>query len=62
MVDPSRLSNNYILSIGIKKETIDISDLTSISDSIEYKEQRNVYTYFAERTGKVTFTLEGMQK
>lgn len=35
----------YILNIGKQKEIKDVSDYTQINDSIEFTDQRNIYTY-----------------
>lgn len=51
----------YVLSIGKQKETVDISDETSVSDSIEYTAQRNVYSFTAKSGGDVTVTISGLE-
>lgn len=51
----------YTLSIGKQKETVDISDKTSVSDSVEYIDQRNVYSYTAKANGDVTITVSGLE-
>lgn len=38
---------SYTLNIGPKKSTVDISSVTSISDSIQYTNQENDYAFFA---------------
>lgn len=48
---------SYILSIGFQKETIDITGVTVVYDSIEYTDQRNVYTFTAPATGRYHFEL-----
>lgn len=48
---------SYILSIGFQKETVDITGVTVLYDSIEYTDQRNVYTFTAPATGKYHFEL-----
>jgi len=48
---------SYILSIGFQKETVDITGVTVVYDSIEYTDQRNVYTFTAPATGRYHFEL-----
>jgi hypothetical protein len=42
----------YNLIIGQQKETVDISPLTGLSDSIQYTDQRNIYSFTAPRDGR----------
>lgn len=51
----------YTLSIGKQKETVDISDKTSISDSVEFTDQRNVYSFTAKSSDDVTITISGLE-
>ena len=53
--------SSYTLSIGKQKETVDISDKTYVSDSVEYTDQRNVYSFTAKSSGDVTITISGME-
>lgn len=53
--------SSYTLSIGKQKETVDISDKTSISDSVEFTDQRNVYSFTAKSSGDVTITISGLE-
>ena len=53
--------DSYNLNIGLQKETIDISDYTIISDSIQYTDQRNVYLFTPSRSGKYSFIVTGIQ-
>ena len=51
----------YTLSIGKQKETVDISDKTSVSDSVEYTDQRNVYSFTSKTSGDVIITISGLE-
>ncbi len=53
--------SSYNLNIGYQKETIDITELSMVSDSIEYKDQRNFYTFKVPVDGRYRFELSGMQ-
>lgn len=46
---------SYTLNIGPKKSTVDISSVTSISDSIQYTNQENDYAFFASVSGTYRF-------
>ena len=52
--------SNYTFAIGHQKETVDISALTYLSDSIEYTDQRNVYSFTVSCDGRYRFELSGM--
>ena len=52
--------SNYNLTIGQQKPTVDISSLTQLTDSIEYTDQRNVYTFTVPIDGRYRFELSGM--
>jgi hypothetical protein len=47
----------YHLLIGHQKETVDISSVTRLTDSIQYTNQRNVYSFTAPRDGRYRFEL-----
>jgi len=47
----------YRLSIGHQKETINISGLTRLNDSIQYTHQRNVHLFTAPRNGSYRFEM-----
>jgi len=47
----------YKLIIGHQKETVDISQLTGLSDNVRYTDQRNVYTFTAPRDGLYRFEM-----
>lgn len=49
----------YNLNIGLQKETQDISKYISVSDSIQYTDQRNVYTFTPSSSGKYRFEIQG---
>lgn len=48
----------YSLNVGLQKETIDISKYSSVSDSIQYTDQRNVYTFMPSLSGKYRFEIQ----
>jgi len=50
----------YNLNIGLQKETQDISKYISVSDSIQYTDQRNVYTFTPSSSGKYRFEIQGL--
>lgn len=53
--------SGYTLKIGKQKKTISVSSNVVLSDSIEYVDQRNVYSFVADKSGTHTFTISGMQ-
>ena len=53
---------NYILSIGQQKDSVDISELTRVTDSMEYTDQRNVYWFAVPRDGRYRFGFSRMMK
>ena len=50
----------YTLKIGQQKETVDIYDITLLTDSIEYTDQRNVYSFTVPRDGRYRFKFAEM--
>ena len=52
--------SSYALTIGLQKAAVDISSLTEITDSIEYMDQRNVYSFTAPIDGCYRFELSNM--
>ena len=61
VVKQSRNLGSYTMSIGLQKETVDISDLTAFTDSMEYTDQRNVYAFTPARDGRYRFELMNTQ-
>lgn len=53
--------SSYTLSIGLQKPTIDITGYTTVSDSVEFTDQRNVYSFTAPLDGRYRFELTGVQ-
>lgn len=55
----------YTMTIGLQKETLDISSYSLIRDSIQYNGQVNKYIFRPSSSGKYTFGIEdamsGMQ-
>ena len=54
-------TGSYNLLIGLQKETIPVQRNSSIEDSIEYTDQRNVYSFVPDASGSVTLELGGVQ-
>ena len=50
----------YTLSIGPQKVTVPVEDGSVVTDSVEYTDQRNVYSFTARQDGDVTFALPEM--
>ena len=50
----------YNLNVGLQKETVDISKYSSVSDSIQYTDQRNVYTFTPSLSGKYRFEIQDL--
>ena len=59
-IEQEKNFSNYTLSIGQQKPVVDISGYTEISDSIEYKDQINVYTFSALVDGRYRFEISKM--
>lgn len=52
--------DKYNLNVGFQKETVDISEYSSVLDSIQYTDQRNVYTFTPSASGKYRFEIQGL--
>lgn len=50
----------YNLNVGLQKETVDITKYSAVSDSIQYTDQRNVYTFTPASSGKYRFEIQGL--
>lgn len=50
----------YKMNIGYQKETMDISQYSSVSDSIEFTDQKNVYTFTVPVDGRYRFEMSEM--
>ena len=50
----------YVLTVGLQKETVDLSGLTLLTDSVEYTDQRNVYSFTVPRDGRYRFEFARM--
>lgn len=55
-----RSLGSYSLIIGKQKDTVEISDVDQISDSVQYTEQRNAYLFEAKTAGKYSFTFSSV--
>lgn len=53
--------DNYTLTIGQPKTSINVSGCTDIHDSIEFKEQINKYSYTPTETGKYRFSFSDVK-
>ena len=53
--------SGYTLSIGNQKPTVDVSGLTKLTDSIEFTDQRNVYTFTPSVDGRYRIEIEGLK-
>lgn len=54
--------DSYTLSIGHQKETVDVTGYTVVKDSIEFKDQRNVYLFTPSITGRYRFEISDLTK
>lgn len=52
--------SSYTMTIGYQKDTVDISDYNVIYDSVEFTDQRNVYSFLVPVDGCYRFELSGM--
>ncbi|MCM1059926.1 MAG: tetratricopeptide repeat protein [Eubacterium sp.] len=52
--------SDYTLLIGQQKPTVDISNLTSLTDSIEFTHQENIYSFTPIRDGFYRFEFSGI--
>lgn len=51
---------SYYIDVGLQKPTIDISALSQVYDSMEYTDQRNLYSFTVPTDGTYTFSIAGM--
>ena len=59
-VEQYRAYGAYTLNVGQKKETIDITNYTAVSDSIQYTNQENDYLYVAKNEGTYRFEFSNV--
>ncbi len=52
---------SYILNIGSQKKTVDITKYSHISDSIQYEDQRNIYTFEAPSDGVYRIDISNLK-
>ena len=50
----------YTLNIGRKKELVDISGLTTVTDSIQYTDQENDYVFVPDMNGRYRFEFSNV--
>ena len=55
-------TGSYTLNVGSQKPVIDISDYTSINDSTQFKNQRNIYKFTSFVEGTYRFELSNVSK
>ena len=60
VVTPDRGEGEYFLLIGKPKETVNITEYTVVNDSIEYDEQKNIYLFTPDETGRYRFIVSNM--
>lgn len=51
----------YTLNIGVKKPVVDISNITRVSDSIQYTNQQNDYMFMANTDGLCKISFSNVQ-
>lgn len=61
-VEQYREYGGYTLNIGQKKEMIDITDYTAVSDSIQYTDQENDYLFTAKSEGTYVFIFSNVSE
>jgi len=56
----STVATPYTLQIWYQKPTIDISEHTEVTDSMQFRDQRNLYTFTPTIDGNFRFAISGM--
>ena len=51
---------HYALNIGIKKPVVDVSTFTTVSDSIQYTDQQNDYSFSPSLSGRYRFEFSNV--
>lgn len=54
-------AGDYTLTIGMQKETVDISAVDVVEDATEYTDQQNLYTFLPQNSGVYRFDLSEIQ-
>ena len=57
VIEQQKNTGSYVLSIGSQKSTANISDYTSLTDSIQFTNQRNIYSFMSSEYGRYRFEL-----
>lgn len=57
----SGIDDNYALTIGQPKESVDVSDYSIINDSIQFKDQMNVYLFTPPIDGRYRFDFSELK-
>ncbi len=53
-------AGSYDLLVGCQKEIVDISKCTSVTDAIQFTQQRNVYSFVADESRDIIFTFSNI--
>ena len=61
-VEQYREYGSYTLNIGKKKEVIDITNYTAVSDSVQYTDQENDYLFIAKAEGTYRFIFSNVSE
>ena len=61
VVDQYRSLGSYSLILGKPKQTIEISDVRQLNDSVQYTEQKNAYLFEAKTAGKYSFKFQEVE-
>jgi hypothetical protein len=60
VITPVKGASDYKLRIGQQKERTDISEYTSVRDSIEFTEQKNIYYYTVGNEGRLRIEVNDL--
>lgn len=60
VVEQQKNSGSYTLNTGSQKKTVDISNYSVLKDSMQYTDQRNVYSFTPTQTEKYIFELSDL--
>lgn len=60
VVSYGNMATPYVVSVGMQKRALDISSATEASDSIDYTDQRNLYSFTPSKNGDFRFEIAGL--